>query len=240
MRSCAGRRSISAAGTPTERNIYGGETQADDRVRRLRNRARAQGGHGRARRHRSRHADRHGPARAPLAHGAQGRIRYLRSQCRRLFHGAGSWSTAHGDPGVPPPPLPARIPVRQRRRRHSRAEGPHRQEGGRNEFPARLQHLDARHSGRGVRPAAPAGDLDGRAQRGRGLHAAEGPSHRDDRAGKEARRHAGGGRNPGHAIAGAAALVPRRRQADRAAVSQLQGHRARLFPQVPASFRSCT
>ena len=147
---------------------------------------------------------------------------------------------AHGDPGVPAPALPARLRVRQRRRRHSRAEGPDRQEGRRHQFPARLQHLDARHSGGGVRPAAPAGDLGGRAQRGRGLHAAEGPSHRDDRAGQEARRHAGGGRNPGHAVAGRC----------RACSSPATSGSCVCFPTTrtssstisarPASFRSCT
>ena len=98
-----------------------------------------------------------------------------------------SWSRDHGRSRSPAIPV-----FLHRRFRHGfvfvnaaagiqRAEGPHRQEGRRHQFPARRQHLDARHSGRAVRPAAPAGHLDGRAQRGRRLHAAEGPSHRDDR-----------------------------------------------------------
>ncbi len=49
--------------------------------------------------------------------------------------------------------------------------------------------------------------------------------------GKAARRHAGGRRNPGHAVAGHPAAVPRGRQAHRAAVSGLQGHRDRVLSQ---------
>ena len=71
--------------------------------------------------------------------------------------------------------------------------------------------------------------MDGRAQRGRRLHAAQGSAHRDDPARKATRRHAGGGRDPGHAVPRAAASVPQGRQADRAVVSELQGRRARLF-----------
>ncbi len=71
-----------------EEDAMSGKLQIDRRVRRLRDRARAQGRRRRGRRPRPRHADRHGPARAPLAHGAQARVRRLRGQCRRLFHGA--------------------------------------------------------------------------------------------------------------------------------------------------------
>ena len=48
--------------------------------------------------------------------------------------------------------------------RHPRAEGPDRQEDRRHQFPARLQHLDARHSRRVLRRAAPAVHLGGRAR----------------------------------------------------------------------------
>ena len=138
---------------------------------------------------------------------------------------------AHRDPGLPAPALSPRLSVRQRRCRHSRAEGPHRQEGRRHEFPAGLQYLDARHPGGGIRAPAPAGDLGGRAQRGRRLHAPEGSAHRDDRSRQEARRDAGGRRNPGHAVAGSAEAVPRRATSGSCGCFRLQGHRARLFPQ---------
>ncbi len=66
-------------------------------------------------------------------------------------------------------------------------------------------------------------------ERGFRVHAAKRPPHRNGAAGKTARRHAGGGRNPGHAVARSAATVSRRRQAHRAAVPELQGHRNRIL-----------
>src|SRR5262249_35915700 len=167
------RRCFNLTGARSKGIVDGGKAQAHGRVRRLRDRARAQGRRGRGRRPRSRHAHRHGPARAPLAHGAPGRVRRLRGQCRRLFHGARPGRAAHRHTRVPAPALSSRVSIRQRHGRHPRAEGPDRQTSGRHEFPAGVQYLDARHPAGGLRPAAPAGEVVGRAQRGRGLQAAK-------------------------------------------------------------------
>ena len=192
-----------------------------------------------ARRHRACHAHRHGPARAPLAHGAQGRVRHLRGQCRRLLHGARPRRAADRHPGLPAPPLPPRLRVRQRRRRHQDAEGPDRQADRRHQFPAGpniwMRGILEEHYGVPHRQR----DLGGRARGGRAVRDAEGSAHRDDRAGQAARRHAGGRRIP----AMLSPTLPRRScRATSASCGCFPTTRrsSSTISRRPASSRSCT
>ena len=88
------------------------------------------------------------------------------SQCRRLLHGARPGRAAVRAAGVPASAVPPRLPVRQRRCGHSRAEGPDRQAYRRHQFSAGRKPLGARRPGGTLRRAAQIDHLGGRSRGG--------------------------------------------------------------------------
>jgi 4,5-dihydroxyphthalate decarboxylase len=112
---------------------------------------------------------------------------------------------------------------------HPRAEGSQRQGRRRHQLPAGVQHLDARHPGGALRPAAPEHHLAGRREEDIAFDPPPGPAHRMKKSAKTLPQMLADGDIPAMISPTLAEAVRRGRQADRAAVRRLQERRDRLL-----------